>query len=131
MESYDFTRETDCINEVQEKIDTLSKAEAKHVSDFIDSLKEKTVQEQTAKMLSWFSVAILPCIQDYAEMKSSNLIFESNGSVMIATLKNQYGFDITESCKVMKTIISLANHIGIDIKEGNASLSLIFDCTTI
>ena len=122
MESYDFTKETDYINEVQTKIDTLSKAESKHVSDFIDSLKEKTIQEQTSKMLSWFSIAILPCIREYAEMTSSN---------MIATLENQYGFDITESCKMMKAIICLANHIGIDIKEGNASLSLIFDCTAI
>ena len=131
MESYDFTKETDYINEVQTKIDKLSKAESKHVSDFIDSLKEKTIQEQTSKMLSWFSIAILPCIREYAEMTSSNLIVESNDTVMIATLENQYGFDITESCKMMKAIICLANHIGIDIKEGNASLSLIFDCTAI
>ncbi|MBE7723655.1 MAG: hypothetical protein E7244_04210 [Enterocloster citroniae] len=129
MESYDFTKETDYINEVQNKIDTLSTAEAKQVAEYINSIKEKTAQEQTSKLLALLHNAILPCIREYAEMTNSRLTIESNNAILIVTLENPCGFDITESCKAMKSIISFSSHIGIDIKEGNASLALIFGCT--
>lgn len=67
MDTYDYQHEIGFINEMETKIDTLSEGEAKEVSEFIDTLKKKTVQEQTLHSLEWLRVAILPTLQVYAK----------------------------------------------------------------
>lgn len=129
MEIYDYQDTPNHFDEMGEKIDTLSNQEAQQVSDFIDSLKAKEMEKQTVQALDWFNTAILPALQEYAMMTASCLTIESNDDIMVATLENRHGLDITESCRVIRALISLANHIDINAKGETALLTLIFNCS--
>lgn len=49
----------------------------------------------------------------------------------IGTLTNSNGFDITESYKFMRTRLDSARCIGVDSKDNEISLTLIFDCSNL
>ena len=113
---------------MEAKIEILSEGEAKEVSEFIDMLKKKTVQEQTTHSLEWIKVAILPILQEYAKKTCSLLIIEeAHDSVIIATLKNDIGYDIAENSRLIKLLFNLANHVGIESEDGKTCISLVFD----
>lgn len=127
MDTYDYRQDTDSINETQAKIDLLSEKEAKQVSEFISSLKE-----QSTALIERFTSALLPSLKDFAELTGSLLtIEESKHYCIVAELTNRQGFDITESCRIIRAIFTLANHIGIGSKDGETCISLIFDCTCL
>lgn len=127
METYDYRQDTDSINETQAKIDLLSEKEAKQVSEFISSLKE-----QSTALLERFTSALLPSLKNFAEITGSLLTVDENKhSCIIAELTNSHGFDITESCRIIRAIFTLANQIGIDSTDGETRISFIFDCTCL
>lgn len=129
MEICNYQDTANHIDEMGEKIDSLSNKEAKQVSEFIDTIKEKAEQERISQSLAWFQSAILPPIQAFAEMTYSRLSIETNEATVIATLENRQGLDIAESCRVIRTLITFSNHIGINATEDAVSLTLIFDCS--
>lgn len=132
METYDYQHEIGFINEMEAKIEILSEGEAKEVSEFIDMLKKKTVQEQTIHSLEWIKVAILPILQKYAKKTCSLLIIEeAHDSVIIATLKNDIGYDIAENSRLIKLLFNLANHVGIESEDCKTCISLVFDGTNL
>ena len=91
-------------------------------------LKKKTVQEQTTHSLEWIKVAILPILQEYAKKTCSLLIIEeAHDSVIIATLKNDIGYDIAENSRLIKLLFNLANHVGIESEDSKTCISLVFD----
>lgn len=127
METYDYRQDTDSINETQAKIDLLSEKEAKQVSEFISSLKE-----QSTALLERFTSALLPSLKNFAEITGSLLTVDENKhSCIIAELTNSHGFDITESCRIIRAIFTLANQIGIDSTDGETRIFFIFDCTCL
>lgn len=64
----------------------------------------------------WFNEAIFPILQDFAELSSSILENEQIGeSCIISTIINQHGLDITNTCKMMKYVLTFASHIGMDM----------------
>lgn len=132
METYDYRQDTDSINETQAKIDLLSEKEAKQVSEFISSLKEQSAKEQSTALLERFTSALLPSLKNFAEITGSLLTVDENKhSCIIAELTNSHGFDITESCRIIRAIFTLANQIGIDSTDGKTRISFIFDCTCL
>lgn len=132
METYDYRQDTDSINETQAKIDLLSEKEAKQVSEFISSLKEQSAKEQSTALLERFTSALLPSLKNFAEITGSLLTVDENKhSCIIAELTNSHGFDITESCRIIRAIFTLANQIGIDSTDGETRISFIFDCTCL
>jgi len=132
METYDYQHEIGFINEMEAKIEILSEGEAKEVSEFIDMLKKKTVQEQTTHSLEWIKVAILPILQEYAKKTCSLLtIEEAHDSVIIATLKNDIGYDIAENSRLIKLLFNLANQVGIESEDGKTCIALVFDSANL
>ena len=132
MDTYDYQHEIGFINEMETKIDTLSEGEAKEVSEFIDTLKKKTVQEQTLHSLEWLRVAILPTLQVYAKTTCSLLVIEeAHDSVIMVTLKNDIGYDITKNSRLIKMLFNLADFIGIESEDGKTCIALVFDSTNL
>ena len=132
MDTYDYQNEIGFINEMETKIDTLSEGEAKEVSEFIDTLKKKTVQEQTTHSLEWIKVAILPILQEYAKKTCSLLIIEeAHESVIMATLKNDIGYDVTENSGFIKMLFNLANYVGIESEDEKTCIILVFDSANL
>lgn len=132
MDKYDYRQETDSINETEIKMGSLSEKEAKQVLGFIHTLKERSAKEQTATLLERFNSALLPSLKDFAEITGSLLTIEENKhSCIIAELTNSQGFDITESCRIIRAIFALANQIGIESTDGETRISFIFDCTCL
>lgn len=132
METYDYQHEIGFINEMETKIETLSEGEAKEVSEFIDTLKKKTVQEQTSHSLEWIKVAILPMLQAYAKKTCSLLIIEeAHNSAIIATLKNDIGYDIAENSRLIKMLFNLADYVGIESEDGKTCIALVFDSANL
>ncbi len=110
--------------------DSLNSKEVRRVNHAIAIIKEESKEAREKSSLEWFHVAILPILQDFADMTASVLQLEAdNKTIVVATIKNPLGLDITQSCNCMKMLFSLANHIGINIDDGQASLSFIFDCS--
>ena len=132
MEQFDYRQETDSINEAETKIDSLSEKEAKEVLGFINTLKERSAKKQTTTLLERFNSALLPSLKDFAEITGSLLMVEENkNSCIIAELANSHGFDITESCRIIRAIFVLANQIGIESTDGETRISFILDCTCL
>ena len=132
MDTYDYQHEIGFINEMETKIDTLSEGEAKEVSEFIDTLKKKTVQEQTLHSLEWLRVAILPTLQVYAKKTCSLIVIEeAHDSVIMVTLKNDIGYDITKNSRLIKMLFNLADFIGIESEDGKTCIALVFDSTNL
>lgn len=132
MDTYDYQHEIGFINEMETKIDTLSEGEAKEVSEFIDTLKKKTVQEQTSHSLEWLKIAILPALRAYAKKTCSLLIIEeAHESVIMATLKNDIGYDVTENSGFIKMLFNLANYVGIESEDEKTCIILVFDSANL
>ncbi len=132
METYDFRQETEYINKMRARIDELSEREVKQVTEYIDKIRENSNQEQISQSLEWFDVAVLPALQEFSEMTSSLLTIEKNDRpIVVATLSNRHGFDITENCRLIRMFLGLAHHIGINNEDNLTSLVLIFDCARL
>ena len=75
--------------------------------------------------MNWFTVAILPVLQDFAESTASILEIETQSQTHItATIKNGNGLEITENCKIMRSLLILADHISIALEDDIILLSL-------
>jgi len=132
METYNYRQNTNYVNEIEVKLEILSEKQARQVSEFIDEIEEKTKQKHHSHSLNLFDSAILPVLQDFAEITSSILTVEKDDKAIITTtLTNNYGFDITESCRSMRALINLSNHIAINGNDRETTLTLIFDFSAL
>ena len=130
MTTYDYSNNTDTINEVTSQLDLMGPTELNQVRQSIEDIQRITKEERLQNAVSWFQNGILPALQNLAECTSSLLtIEEQKGSVFIATIKSLNGLDVSESCGYAKALLSMANHIGIDADGRDVVLTLIFDCT--
>lgn len=89
-------------------------------------MKESEEDTYSDNTKDYFYHAILPILQDFAEITSSLLIVEEHNQTIEVIFKNSYGFDLTESCKYMRSIFVIANHISISIEDEEVNLSFIF-----
>lgn len=127
METYDYSS-TNYLNKMIQKIETLSEQQASQVLDFLDNLESHAKQEQASWLRNWFSSSVASVLQSFAEITNSCLTIEENENIIIATLQNAHGFEITESCQLFKNMLGLANHVGINYANESIELTLIFDC---
>lgn len=89
--------------------------------DFIEQEKENEKDFR-------FNDLILPVLQDFAELTAFVLVVEKNNEIMIVTFKNTHGFDITENCRHFRSLLVIANYIGMSLEDDGIILSLNFDC---
>lgn len=129
MQEYDYRISHEAVNEAGAKIDRLSNRQLVKLSETAEELQQTEEKEHLIKAKEYFDKAILPGLQDFAEMSGAVLSIEEHDEKMAmqANLKCDMGFDITESCRLMRSLLLLANFIGI-MKEGeNILLSLIYE----
>lgn len=134
MERYDFQQAGDC--ELDFEGDSLTPRQRQKLNGAMLKIKEESKEQAIENSKNWFNVAIIPVLKDFAETCGAILeIEETEGNVIVATLKTKYSLDITESCKSMRMVLALAQHIAIDLNNDDgvamASLVLIFDCSDI
>ena len=77
-------------------------------------------------------MAILPTLQVYAKKTCSLLVIEeAHDSVIMVTLKNDIGYDITKNSRLIKMLFNLADFIGIESEDGKTCIALVFDSTNL
>ena len=128
MEFFDYSQ--NCEDMLSIDVDSLSPKEVRQVNQAITTIKQNSSTIRQQNSLIWFNTALLPILQDYAELTSSFLQVEPDDTgIIIATIKNSMGLDIGESHKCMKMLLGLATHIGVNIDNGQATLNLVFECS--
>ena len=130
METYDYRMDTDMLNQGSFQIDKLSKKEFLKLIEAAKEIKQSDEKKQLDNATLYFNNAILPTMKEFAEMSGALLTIEKNDNkqTIIASFQCPYGFDITENCRLMKSWLITANHIGITLENREPTLSLIFDC---
>lgn len=129
MQEFDFRVSNELVENANATIDRLSSRELIKLSKVAENIYQTQKQDQIKKAKEYFDVAILPLLKDFAEMSGSLLYIEERdekGSIQ-AIFKNSAGFDITESCKLMRNAIFVSNAIGIMSEENESVLSLVYD----
>ncbi len=129
MQQFDFRED---FEEILSEVESLSNRQRKRLYEAIKVIKEETVQEIREQSLEWFHVAVAPILKSYAEETESLLTFKKQTEgIMVATLENQHGFEISNECKGMKVILSFVSHISLGYSGDSFILTLIFDCSSM
>lgn len=126
MEIYDYREQKDYFEKASLKLDSFNNRQMKIASEAIDRVAIETEQTSQEFWLNWFDNAILPVLQDFAEMTTSLLEIEKNDYLITATLSNQNSIDFTSNCMARLALFSAA-HIEIDKSCDGISLCLSFD----
>ncbi len=129
MQTYDFRISDEAVNNASKQIDRLSNRDLLKLSEAAEELQHEQEEERITKAKEYFNNVILPSLKDFAEMTSSILDIEERDENMSiqAIFRNEMGFDITESCRLMRVSLMLANHIGIMTEGKFTTLSLVYD----
>ncbi len=132
METYDYMIDIERLNEAQAKIDELTNDQLLKLAETVDEIKTIAGEKQLENSKQYFKLAILPALKDYAEMTCSKLIvdLQDRKQSIVATLQNPDGFDVTGSCKFMRTAMFYSDHIGISFEDDMICLNLVFDCSS-
>ena len=110
------------------KMDTFNARQLKKAAEMIDEIASDGERETQLYWESWFDPAIVPLLQEYAEMSSGLLeINKDDSGIVTANLKQERGFTITENC-MLRSILLMAHNISMDAKDGEIVLTLTFDC---
>ena len=115
MQEYDFRITDEVVDKASITIDQLSNKNLVELSEKAEELQQRQDEERLSKAKEYFQAAILPGLKDFAEMSSSILYIEEHDEklTMQAIFKNELGFDITESCRLMRSLLFMSNFIGI------------------
>ena len=124
MQAYDYRIDHKAVNEAETKIFNLSTEQLLKLSETAGEL-----QQALEKAKDYFNKAILPGLKDFAEMSCSVLCIQEHGKqeTIQVLFKSETGFDITESCRLMRSLVFMANFIGIMTENEDTILSLIYD----
>lgn len=128
MRVYDYRISDEAVENISATINKLSNKDLLKLSESVEGIQQ-TQEDRLAKAKEYFDRAILPGLCDFAEMTNSVLYVEEYDERMSvqAVFKNPLGFDITESCRVMRSLIFLSNYIGIMTEDGDTELSLVYE----
>jgi len=127
---YDYRPETKEIMDMFKEIDTLTERQLLKVAETVGDVKRLDEQEYITRTKNYFDNAVLPLLQDFGKITGSLLVVDENEQTQTvkATFKNEYGFDVTESCKCMRSLLFIANHISINLDDNDEIvISLDFD----
>lgn len=128
MKEYDYRVPDGVVEKVSTAIDKLSNRDLLKLLGTIEQFQQ-TREERFTKTKEYFESAILPGLCDFAEMTSSVLRVEECDKKMSTQVifKNPLGFDITESHRIIRSLLLLANYISIGTEDGDAILSLVYE----
>ncbi|MCX4267947.1 MAG: hypothetical protein OSJ62_04700 [Lachnospiraceae bacterium] len=126
---YDYRIKANELEDIAMQLDNLSEKQLRRVAKVVEKMKESEDEMSCDNTKSYFYNAILPILQEFAELTGALLQIEENNQNQIieAVFKNSYGFDLTEGCRYMRSMFVVANHISISIEEEEVALSFIFD----
>ena len=128
MKTYDYRTQGDRLYDYAAKMDTFNARQLKKAAEMIDEIASDGERETQLYWESWFDSAIVPLLQEYAEMSSGLLeINKDDSGIVTANLKQERGFTITENC-MLRSILLMAHNISMDAKDGEIVLTLTFDC---
>ena len=127
MATYDYRSGWD--PELDGQLDTLSSEERKRLDKAVQQIRQESQQQAAERSLKWFYAAVVPVLKDFASTTESVLeLREMAGNIVEAGLRNQVGYDITDTARCMKTVMMLAVHTEIGAKDNEVLLTLTFDC---
>lgn len=127
MATYDYRSGRD--PELDGQFDTLSSEERKRLNKAVQQIRQESQQQAAERSLKWFYAAVVPVLKDFASTTESVLeLREMAGNIVEAGLRNQVGYDITDAARCMKTVLMLAVHTEIGVKDNEVLLTLTFDC---
>lgn len=126
---YDYRIKANELEDIAMQLDNLSEKQLRRVAKVVEKMKESEDEMSCDNTKSYFYNAILPILQEFAELTGALLQIEENNQNQIieAVFKNSYGFDLTEGCRYMRSMFVVANHISISIEEEEVVLSFVFD----
>lgn len=126
---YDYRIKVNELEDIAMQLDNLSEKQLRRVAKVVEKMKESEDEMSCDNTKSYFYNAILPILQEFAELTGALLQIEENNQNQIieAVFKNSYGFDLTEGCRYMRSMFVVANHISISIEEEEVALSFVFD----
>ncbi len=126
---YDYRIKANELEDIAMQLDNLSEKQLRRVAKVVEKMKESEDEMSCDNTKSYFYNAILPILQEFAELTGALLQIEENNQNQIieAVFKNSYGFDLTEGCRYMRSMFVVANHISISIEEEEVALSFVFD----
>ena len=126
---YDYRIKANELEDIAMQLDNLSEKQLRRVAKVVEKMKESEDEMSCDNTKSYFYNAILPILQEFAELTGALLQIEENNQNQIieAVFKNSYGFDLTEGCRYMRSMFVVANHISIGIEEEEVALSFVFD----
>ncbi len=129
MEIYDYRIDTDTLEQADFQIESLTNPQLVRLSETAKDIIQSDERKRMNTATAYFHNAILPAMKEFAEMSGCLLTIEeiSNMQAIIATFQCSNGLDITESCRLMKGWLTIANHIGISMEDRELSLSLTFE----
>lgn len=128
MKRYDYSTEADDLD-IAAELDIMTVKERKAAAQAIRRIRQNGCAVRIDRSRSWFNAALLPVLRDFAEMTASVLeISSDDASIVTAILKNRAGWDITESCRMMRMAFNLADYIRINAEGDTMVLTLVFDC---
>ena len=133
MQEYDYRISDEAVNKASNTIDKLSKQDLVKLSWTADELRQKQEKVRFTKAKEYFQAAVLPGLKDFAEMSGSVLYIEEYDERMSvqAIFKNELGFDITENCRLMRSLLFMTNSIGIMTEGDQTTLSLVYKYTEL
>lgn len=130
--TYDYREQIDSTNRIIEQLGELKQNQLLELNKEVDNITQVSRAERLEHAKKYFQMVMLPVLQDFAEMTSSLLVINepSKNGLYIASIHNHEGFEITESCRMMRSLLVLADCIAVE-NEGDAVLTLVFDCFTL
>lgn len=129
MQTYDYRIPNEAVDQAGAKIDKLSGKDRLKLAETAKDMQQAQEAEQFVKAKEYFTNAVLPGLKDFAEMSGSILTVEEHDERMSMQVcfRCDTGFDITESCRLMRSLLLMAGCIGIASEDGESILSLTYD----
>ena len=124
-----FDYRTEEIFEIDTEFDKLDTEQKRRLNTALKQIKEEREREAAECSKNWLCAAILPVLKNFAKESSSlfTIKTQENG-LIIADLKNDCGFHISGEYISVKSILNLAVHVEIGMRNGSIVLSLTYDC---
>ena len=125
-----FDYRTEEIFEIDAEFDKLDTEQKKRLNIALKQIKEEREREAAECSKNWLCAAVLPVLKNFAKESRALLTVEmQENGLIIANLRSDCGFHISGEYIPMKSILNLAAHIEIGMRDGSIVLSLTYDCS--
>ena len=129
MTTYDYQVKAEEIEQMELQLDSLTTKQLQEVAKTLETIKQSEEKTQMEHAKIYFTNAILPILQDYAEKTYSILQIDENKNdpSVEVILKNRRGFELTEHDPCIRSLFTLANYVEIGIEKEFLLLTFVFD----